>query len=133
MPLTPAAMTCEPVSRFLRPSKELASTERDDFGRPLVLYNGIPFYDIGSKADGTRIIPQTETQGTNTAASSIYAVKFSGDQGTNGVTALDNGGIDVRDLGEQDVKPVFRTRIEWYTGMASFGKGAARLTGVLNA
>jgi len=112
----------------------MASTERDDFGRPLVLYNGIPFYDIGNKADGTRIIPQTETQGTATgSASSIYAVKFSGDQGTNGVTALDNGGIDVRDLGEQDAKPVFRTRIEWYTGMASFGKGAARLTGVLNA
>ena len=97
----------------------MASTERDDFGRPLVLYNGIPFYDIGNKADGTRIIPQTETQGTAAGtASSIYAVKFSGDQGTNGVTALDNGGIDVRDLGEQDVKPVFRTRIEWYTGMA---------------
>jgi len=112
----------------------MASTERDDFGRPLVLYNGIPFYDIGNKADGTRIIPQTETQGTAAGtASSIYAVKFSGDQGTNGVTALDNGGIDVRDLGEQDAKPVFRTRIEWYTGMASFGKGAARLTGVLNA
>lgn len=112
----------------------MATTERDDFGRPLILYNGIPFYDIGKKADGTEIIPQTETQGTAAGTtSSIYAVKFSGDQGTNGVTALDNGGISVRDLGEQDVKPVYRTRIEWYTGMATFGKGAARLSGVLNA
>jgi len=111
----------------------MATTEQDAFGRPLVAYNGIPFYDIGTKADGTRIIPQTETQGTSVAASSIYAVKFSGNESSNGVAVLNNGGIDVRDLGEQDVKPVYRTRIEWYTGLATFGKGVARLTGVLNA
>jgi hypothetical protein len=40
----------------------------------------------------------------------------------------------VRDLGELDTKPVYRTRLEFYTGLAIFGgKGAARLTGVLNA
>jgi hypothetical protein len=27
---------------------------------------------------------------------------------------IQNGGIDVRDLGEQNSKPVFRTRVEWY-------------------
>lgn len=112
----------------------IGTTDKDDIGRLVDFYNGVPMYDIGTKADGTNIIPQTEVQGTSGAtASSIYAVKFSGNESANGVAALNNGGIDVRDLGEQDTKPVLRTRIEWYTGLAIFGKGAARLTGVLNA
>ncbi len=116
-----------------RRKSTMSLSERDQFGRLVDFYAGIPMYDIGSKADGTAIIPQTETQGTSTFASSIYAVKWSGNEGANGVAALNNGGIDVRDLGEQDVKPVLRTRIEWYTGLAIFGKGAARLKGILNA
>jgi hypothetical protein len=112
----------------------IATTERDEFGRLIDFYNGIPLYDAGNKADGTLILPQTEVQGASGAvASSIYAVKYTASQGENGVIALDNGGIDVRDLGEQDVKPVLRTRIEWFTGLATFGRAAARLTGVLNA
>lgn len=110
------------------------TTRQDAFGRIVPEYNGIPIYDIGLTAAGVRIIPQTETQGTaNAIASSIYAVKFSGSEAEAGVTGLNNGGIDVRDLGEQDAKPVLRTRIEWFTGLAVFGKGAARMTGVLNA
>lgn len=123
------------LSKFRSSARRLlmATTDRDDFGRKVDFYNGVPLYDIGTKSDGTNIIPQTETQGTSTLASSIYAVKFSGSEAANGVGALNNGGIDVRDLGEQDSKPVLRTRIEWYTGLAIFGKGAARLRGVLNA
>lgn len=111
----------------------IGTTVRDEIGRLVDTYNGVPMYDIGNKADGTAIIPQTETQGTATTASSIYAVKFTASEGDNGVTALDNGGIAVMDLGQQDVKPVLRTRIEWFTGLATFGRGAARLAGVLNA
>ncbi len=111
----------------------MGTTERDDFGRPFLAYNGIPIYNAGNRADGTRILPQTETQGTATTASSIYAIKFSGTEADNGIAALNNGGIDVRDLEEQDAKSVLRTRIEWFTGLAIFGRGAARLRGVLNA
>lgn len=111
----------------------IATTERDEFGRLVDFYNGIPLLDAGTKADGTLILPQTETQGASAVTSSIYAVKFSPSQAENGVVALDNGGIDVRDLGEQDAKPVLRTRIEWFTGLAVFGRAAARLTGVLNS
>nr|MBA2439575.1 hypothetical protein [Thermoleophilaceae bacterium] len=106
----------------------------DDFGRKIGTYNGIALIDIGNKADGTMIIPQTETQGTSTASSSVYAVRFGRDESDRAVTGLTNGGIDVRDLGEQQAKPVFRTRIEFFCGLGIFGgKGAARLTGVLNA
>lgn len=97
-------------------------------------YNGIPLLDIGQTAAGVDIIPQTETQGVSSVASSIYAVKFGGAEGDQAVTGLTNGGVQVRDLGELDTLPVYRTRLEFYTGLAVFGgKGAARLTGVLNA
>ena len=96
-------------------------------------YQGIPLVDIGTKADGTNIIPQTETQGTSTVASSVYAVRFGEDEGDQAVTGLTNGGVMVDDLGLLQDKPVYRTRIEFYCGLAVFGKGAARLTGVLDA
>jgi hypothetical protein len=103
-------------------------------GKPIESYNGIPMIDIGNKADGTAIIPQTETQGSSSVASSIYAVKFGNDVGDQAVTGLTNGGVQVRDLGEVDEKPVVRTRVEFYCGLAVFGgQAAARLTGVLNA
>lgn len=102
-------------------------------GKRVPTYNGIPWLDIGTKADGTQIIPQTETQGSSSVASSIYAVKFGQDEGDQAVTGLTNGGVDVRDLGEIDAKPVFRTRIEFFCGLGVFGKGAARLRGVLSA
>lgn len=103
------------------------------------VYNGVALVDIGNKADGTAIIPVNETQGTATDSSSIYIVRYGEDEGDAAVTGLFNGPsatdpIDVRDLGEQDSKPVFRTRIEFFCGLAVFGgKGAARLRGVRNA
>jgi hypothetical protein len=97
-------------------------------------YQGIPMLDIGTRADGTDIIQQNETQGTATNASSIYAVRFGQDEGDQAVTGLNNGGVQVRDLGEISEKPALRTRIEFYCGLAVFGgKAAARLRGVLNA
>ncbi|MGW2591660.1 major capsid protein [Streptomyces sp. NPDC001515] len=97
-------------------------------------YNGIPLLDIGQTAAGDDIIPMTEAQGTSSAAGSIYAVKFGSAEGDQAVTGLTNGGVQVRDLGELDTLPVYRTRLEFYCGLAIFGgKGAARLTGVLAA
>lgn len=104
-------------------------------GKPVRTYQGIPLLDIGQTAAGADIIPQTETQGTAAGTtSSIYAVRFGQAEGDQAVTGLTNGGVQVYDLGELDTKPVYRTRIEFYTGLATFGgKAAARLTGVLAA
>lgn len=105
---------------------------RDTFGQPVDSYRGIPLLNIGTNAAGTRIIPQTETTGASSVTSSIYAVKFGQDESDGGVTGLTNGGVQVRDLGEQDAKPVERVRVEFYCGVATFGgQPAARLAGVL--
>lgn len=107
---------------------------REDMtGKRIVTWNGIPVLDPGSTAAGVPILPQTETQGGSSVASSVYAVKFGQDEGDQAVTGLTNGGVQVYDLGELETKPAFRTRIEFYCGVAIFGgKAAARLTGVLN-
>jgi len=109
----------------------IAQTTRDELGRLIDTYNNIPMLDIGNKADGTPIIPQTETQGASTDCSSIYAVHYGDALGDQGVVGLTNGGVQTFDLGQLETIPVFRTRIEWFTGLALFGpRPAARLAGV---
>jgi hypothetical protein len=107
--------------------------KEDMTGKRLVTWNGVPILDPGVNLAGTAILPQTETQGSSSVASSIYAVKFGEDETDGGVTGITNGGIQVDDLGQLQEKPVYRTRIEFYCGLATFGgQAAARLTGVLN-
>jgi hypothetical protein len=109
--------------------------EKDVNGKRQVVWNGIPILDAGATTAGVSVIPQTETQGTATGtASSVYAVRYGQNEGDQAVTGLTNGGVQVYDLGELETKPAYRTRIEFYTGLAVFGgRAAARLTGVLNA
>jgi hypothetical protein len=110
-------------------------TVREDLtGKRVLTWNGIPVLDPGNNLAGTPILPQTETQGSSSLASSIYAVKYGADETERGVTLIDNGGVMVDDLGLLQSQPVYRTRIEFYCGVAVFGgQAAARLTGVLNA
>lgn len=125
------------ISKILSSGRRLGGAEKinESIGnKPAVVWNGVPILDIGNKADGTPILPQTETQGSSSAASSIYAVKFGQDEGDQAVTGLTNGGVQVYDLGELQEKPAYRTRIEFYCGLAVFGgQAAARLRGVLAA
>lgn len=100
----------------------------------IATYNGIPLLDPGATAAGADVLPLTETQGTSVNASSIYAVRFGTGEGDQAVTGLTNGGVMVDDLGQLQEKPAYRTRIEFYCGVAVFGgKAAARLRGVLSA
>lgn len=107
--------------------------QEDLTGKRIATWNGIPLLDPGDNLAGAQILAQTETQGSSNVAGSIYAVRFGEDETDGAVTGLTNGGVDVRDLGEVDDKPAYRTRIEFFCGLATFGgKSAARLRGVLN-
>ncbi len=104
--------------------------ERDQYGKLVRMYAGIPIVDPGYATDGTtQILAYDETQGASSLTTSIYAVKF-GEQ--EFVAGLTNGGIDVYDLGELETKPAYRTRIESYMAIGIFnGKAAARLKGII--
>lgn len=118
------------VKGVLQRSTHYIENGSDAFGRPVTTYAGIPIRVIEADGAGTQILGFSETVGTSTGVcASIYAVKFGADQYVSG---LRNGSVDVRDLGEIDAKPVYRTRIEFYSGLAVFhGKSVARLAGIL--
>lgn len=100
----------------------------DAYGRKVMTYGGIPIRTVETNAQGLPILGFGETHGSNNETASIYAVKFGAEEYVSG---LQNGGIDVRDLGELDEKPVYRTRVEWYNGLAVFHpRAAARLKGI---
>lgn len=105
--------------------------EPDAFGRTVTKYNDIPILIVDEDNTGTQILPFTEAASSGTAtATSIYCVSF----GDGMLTGLENGGIDVRDMGELETKPAFRTRVEWYSGLAVFhGKSASRLWSISDA
>ena len=103
----------------------------DAFGRRVTKYNDLPILIADKDNENKDILPFTEaaTSGTSTATS-IYCVSF----GDGKLMGLQNGSMDVRDLGELQTKPALRTRVEWYSGMAVFhGRAAARLYSISNA
>jgi hypothetical protein len=117
------------VKALLQASTHYIENGSDAFGRPVATYGGIPIRVIETDGAGTEVLGFNETQGSSSVTGSIYAVKFGADQYVSG---LRNGSINVRDLGEIDAKPVFRTRIEFYSGLAVFHpRAAARLKGLL--
>ncbi|QEU93685.1 major capsid protein [Streptomyces kanamyceticus] len=100
-------------------------------GKRTTTWKGIPLLDAGQKLDGTDVLPLTAGTGGKQTGD-IYAVRFGSTEADAGVTGLTNGGVQATDLGESHDKPVYRTRIDFYCGLALFGgKAAARLTNIL--
>lgn len=112
------------MQKLLEGQTHYIQVGKDNFGRPIEFFG-----DVQIRTVEDDILGFNETQGTGTNAGSIYAVKFGAQEAISGLT---NGGVQVYDLGEIDAKPVFRTRIEFYCGLADFHpKAAARLKGVI--
>lgn len=104
---------------------------QDQFGQTQTMYNGLPILTVDLDATGAAILPFTEaaTSGTATACS-IYVVSM----GDGSLMGLQNGGMSVRDLGELQTAPAFRTRVEWYNGIAIFnGRAVTRLWSIADA
>jgi hypothetical protein len=115
---------------ILQASQHYIESGEDSFGRPVATYGGIPIRTIETDRTGAEILGFTELapDGVTADTASVYAVKFGADQYVSG---LRNGSVNVRDLGEIDAKPVFRTRIEFYSGLAVFHpRAVARLAGI---
>lgn len=110
--------------------------QQDQFGRKLAFYAGYPILvdDVSSP-----IFTFTETSPdgtTSTACTSIYLVTF-GDRMCTGIQGRNPSGgfgIDARDLGEVDDKPVYRTRVDWNCSFAIYnGYSVGRLYGITDA
>lgn len=106
--------------------------DKDEFGRLIMMFHGLPILVTDYDDTNAQIIAFNEANpgGGSSVGTSIYCVNF----GEEGVVGLQNGSIDVRDLGELDSAPKLRTRVEWYVAMAvQSGRSAARLYGIKDA
>ncbi len=103
----------------------------DEFGRQITQYNGLPILIVDQDNTGVDILQFNEAATSGTAtATSVYVVSHR--EGM--LTGIQNSGIMARDLGELNTKPVMRTRVEWYSGLALFAaRAAARLWSIADA
>lgn len=103
----------------------------NQLGQEIAFYNGLPILTVDLDNEGNEILPFTEaaTSGTSTATS-IYIVSM----GDGMLSGIQNGVMDVRDLGELQTEPKLRTRVEWYNGIAIFhGRAVTRLWSIADA
>lgn len=117
------------IKTYLRTSTMISEAE-DAFGRKLTTYSGLPI--LSTQNGATEALPFTEANsgGGSAVGTSIYVVSF----GSNRLQGIQNGTMQVRDLGEVHDQPVRRLRVEWYAGLALMhGRAAARLSSNTNA
>lgn len=104
---------------------------QDEFGRRVTNYNDLPILIADYDDEGNEIMPFNEAGpagGSN--CGSIYVINL----GDGYVTGIQNGVMDVRDLGEVSDKPVKRTRVDWLMGLCVMhGRAVARVWGITNA
>lgn len=89
------------VLNLLQTSNHYIENGTDAFGRMVSKYGDVEIVPVEDS-----LIPPDK----------IYAVKFGTDSYVHG---LSNGGVQVMDLGQLDTKPCYRTRIEFYCGLAT--------------
>lgn len=109
--------------------------DKNEFGQQIMSYAGVPIDVEYPDNDGTEALAFDEqgdlggTPGGSTSAS-IYCVSL----GEGYVSGIQNGPMEVRDLGELDTLPLYRTRVEWLIGLlVEHPRAAARLGGISNA
>ena len=98
-------------------------------GKQIPSYNGVPIFR-------NDYIPIDQTKGSGTALTTIFAGTLddgSRSHGIAGLTASNNAGIQVVDVGESETKDERIWRVKWYCGLALFSeKGIACSTGITN-
>lgn len=78
--------------------------EKDEFGRPLLTYAGLPILIANRNGDVA-----TLAYGEASSTASLFVLSV----GMDTYHGLQNGGIEVKDLGELQSSPAYRTRVEW--------------------
>ncbi|MGE5617669.1 MAG: major capsid protein [Sphingomonadaceae bacterium] len=112
------------LKSLLQASAHYVERGESSFGRQVMLYDGIP-------VEVSDFVPDNETQGSSNACSTIYALSFGAEEALCG---LQNGGIEVIDVGQLETKDASRVRIRWYCGLALFNQlRCAKLVGVLGS
>lgn len=93
---------------------DLLDHTQDRFNRKIDAYDGIPFLDLGYKADQATQVIDDDFDGT-TNNTSMFLLKFGAEEYFGGLQMHD---IQTTEIGELESKPAKRWRIEWPVGIA---------------
>lgn len=97
------------MATLLRNSASI-SQSKDEYGNLVMAYQGLPILWADINGDQASI----GFNENNDSSASIYVLNLSED----GLHMIQSqSGVSVRDLGEQDAKPVWRTRVQWLCGL----------------
>ena len=108
------------LTRQTRTNTQIDIT-RNEFGYQQYSYMGLPVLELDRDNKNVAILD------SNPAAQDMYVVSFGNDH----LTGIQNGGVNVRELGEDHAQPQMITRVEWYCGLALInGRAAARVAGI---
>jgi len=112
------------LTRLARGSNQI-EIERSEFGYQQYTYMGLPVLELDRDHKNDPILEAASN--VDATPQDIYCVSFGNDH----LTGIQNGGVNVRELGESFDQPQLVTRVEWYCGMALInGRAAARLAGI---
>lgn len=106
--------------------------DKNEFGERVAYYNDLPILVTDYDDRNSQVIDFNEANpgGGSAVGTSLYIVHI----GDEGIVGLQNGTMEVDDLGQMNDKPVLRTRIEWLVSMAVMsGRAAARIWGIKKA
>ena len=107
------------LTRQARTNTQIEIT-RNEFGYQQLVYAGVPVLELDRDHKNAPIMDASVN------AQDLYCVSFGNDH----LTGIQNGGVNVRELGESFDQPQMITRCEWYCGLALInGRAAARLAG----
>jgi len=100
--------------------------EIENFGHPVPAFDGTPVIL-------NEFIAADEVQGTETAATSIYAVRFNEADGLHGIYGGSSAGMRIENVGTVQNKDAYRFRVKWYAGLVlKSTQSMGRLVGVTN-
>ena len=109
------------LSALSRASGGIVEQDRDEFGRMVQYYDGVPVMVSDFVSD-------TKTVGTSTDCSTVYAVQF-GEGAAVGLAGP--GGLQIERVGSLETKAATRFRVKWYVALAVFNQlKIAKLVGV---
>lgn len=107
---------------------------RDNYGREEVSYRGVKFIDVGLLHDRTtEILPSNELAGNGSSNSmSFYLVSVNTENGIYGIQKNQFAPYDPLGGSEMESRPAKMMRIDWWNGIASFGRyGIVRVRNLL--
>jgi hypothetical protein len=106
--------------------------DKNELGRQVMFYNDLEVVIVTDNSNNDNILGFTEaaTGGGGSTASSIYVCGV----GDDGIEGIENGGMQVRNLGEDNATPREDTRIEWYNNFQiNHTRAVIRIRDISNA